>query len=430
MSDLTVGSLFAGVGGFDIAAERAGMTVKWQSEVDKAASNVLEYHWPGLNKGDIHGVESTDGVDVLVGGFPCQSYSVAGGRGGLLEDRGALWWEYHRLIAEGRPKWVVGENVPGLLSSGGGRDFAQIIQSIADLGYTVGWRVLDSQYFGVAQRRRRVFIVAVRDLGIGSPAEVLALAQGMQGDPKPSRQTQQTTSPEAGSDAASGFGLQAELIGRNPDAGPNGAGVAPFETDPGYTLNVAGGVQAVAFNANQDPTPHDEQSPTLVSGGHSANDIGVVTARMTAFGEYADDDLASTIKARDYKDATDLVAFTQNQRDEVRDPNNLAGALAAEPGMKQQTYIMRQREGKPGGGKGPLLQEDISMTLAASGNDQTLFNQAVVRRLTPLECERLQGFPDNWTDIPGNSQSQRYKQMGNAVTVNTIEWLMKRIAAQ
>ncbi len=106
---------------------------------------------------------------------------------------------------------------------------------------------------------------------------------------------------------------------------------------------------------------------------------------------------------------------------------NDAAALAVEPGVKQQTYIMRQREGKPGGGKGPLLSKDQSLTLAANTNDQTLFQGSTVRRLTPLECERLQGFPDNYTAIEGNSDSQRYRQLGNAVAVPVVEWIMRRI---
>src|SRR5210317_603525 len=110
----TVGSLFAGVGGFDIAAERAGFQVEFQSEIEPYASKLLEHYWPSLNKGDIHaltvGQRGIPAVDVLCGGFPCQDYSIAGSRAGLAGDRGALWWEFHRLIDEGRPEWVVAEN--------------------------------------------------------------------------------------------------------------------------------------------------------------------------------------------------------------------------------------------------------------------------------------------------------------------------------
>ena len=120
---MNVVSLFAGVGGFDLAAESAGMTITGQVEIDPHARSVLERHWPDVPRWeDVHDVTAADlgTVDALVGGFPCQDYSVAGSRQGLAGDRGALWWQFHRLIDECHPRWVVGENVPGLLSSAGG----------------------------------------------------------------------------------------------------------------------------------------------------------------------------------------------------------------------------------------------------------------------------------------------------------------------
>lgn len=308
------------------------MEVIWQSELDAKASAVLDHHWPAVkNLGDIHGIGKPPAVDVLVGGFPCQSYSVAGKRGGLADDRGALWWEYHRLIAELRPSWVVGENVPGLLSSRGGEDFQTIIGSLTQLGYGVAWAVLDAQYFGVAQRRRRVFIVGHSG---GQPRpEILAFAEGLCGNPPPSRKTGERTAPT--------------LAARTRGGGW-----------PGSDEAIDG---ALAFNwqATGDwVNPRTGYTDALHAG------------------------------------QTPAVAFAQNTRDEVRDLNDLAGAIAAEPGMKQTTYVTRPS----------------------------------VRRLTPLECERLQGFPAGWTDIPGNSDTQRYRQLGNAVAVPVAEWLMRKIA--
>lgn len=316
---MRVGSLFAGIGGFDIAAERAGMEVVWQSEIDKHASRVLNHHWPHIkNLGDIHGITEPSAVDVLTGGFPCQDYSVAGNRGGLAGDRGALWWEYHRLIDLIRPTWVLGENVPGLLSSRGGADFEIIVRSLTELGYGVAWAVLDAQYFGVAQRRRRVFIVGHSG---GQPRpEILALSEGMFGHPQPSRKPGQKVAPTIaartsgggwpGTDEATDGAVIAKTITAGQSMrydsetetmiGPNGKGYADATTNPGYTLDIASGTQGVA-------------------------------------------------------------------------------------------------------------------------------TQTVVRRLTPLECERLQGFPDGWTDIPGNSDSQRYRQLGNAVAVPVVEWILKRM---
>ena len=407
---MKVGSLFSGVGGMDIAAERAGMEVAWQSEVDRAASNVLNHYWPDLNLGDIHdicirrdesGVESgsvsvaadreglgglhsdirirvesnvdadhegtvrngsggrhtsssnnggTDGtryapaVDVLCGGFPCQDYSVAGNREGLAGDRGALWWEYHRLITEGRPTWVVAENVPGLLSSRDGEDFATIIDSLTELGYGVVWGVLDAQWFGVAQRRRRVFIVAHSG---GRPRpEILALSEGMYGHPAPSRQTGQDVTGTL-------------------DARTRGGGF------PGTDFALAGGVQAFS------------------SSGKS-----ITGSLTTKFGP------------KNYSNHQEVMSGS-------------LVALAAESGMKQQTYVVHATQE-------PIVNGDRAHALGANSYQAVV--GSTVRRLTPLECQRLQGFPDDWYHDIDMPDSQKYRQMGNAVAVPVVTWIMKRIA--
>ncbi len=289
--------MFSGIGGFDFAAERAGLEVLWQSEINKKASKVLDYHWPDLNKGDIREITSPPTVDVLCGGFPCQSYSIMGSRGGLADDRGALWWEFLRLIKETSPTWVVAENVQGLLSSSGSRDFTTIVRSLVQCGYGVAWRVLDSQNWGVPQRRKRVFVVA--HIGGVPRPEILDFygASGVDSETS-SRQRSDASSAH---DSVAGYQIQAEIIGRSEFTGPNGLGVRSFD-QPSYTLNVSGGPE------------------------------GIATADF-------------------------------------------------------------------------------------------------VRMLTPIECERLQGFPDGWTDVDGASDHCRYRQIANAVTVPVAEWVMKRIAS-
>jgi len=194
---MKVGSLFAGVGGFDLAFERAGFRTAWLVEQDKQCQSVLKTRFPNAEVfDDIRENRTLGPVSIICGGFPCQDYSVAGKRGGLAGDRGALWWEMHRIIADLRPTWVIGENVPGLLSSNGGRDFQSIIHSLVQLGYGCTWAVLDSQYFGVAQRRRRLFIIGHSG---GQPRpEILALSEGLFGHPAPSR--------EAGQEVAGSLG--------------------------------------------------------------------------------------------------------------------------------------------------------------------------------------------------------------------------------
>lgn len=340
---MRVGSLFAGIGGFDLAAERVGMEVAWQSEIDPHASRVLAYHWPDVpNLGDIHDITEPPTVDVLTGGFPCQDYSVAGRGAGLAGDRGALWWQMHRIIAECRPTWVVGENVFGLTTRRHQDSLRTIIGSLVDLGYGVVWRVLDAQWFGVAQRRRRVFIVGHSG---GQPRpEVLALAQSVCGDSPPSRETGERIAPALTARTRSGGGLG--------------------------TVELDGGL--IAFNWQ--------------TGGD-----GMLSPRSTH---------TDALHAGQTPHA---VAFVQNQRDEVR-------ALEVASTVGPLTTHVPGDRGTEG--------IESAHVLAV---------QSTVRRLTPLECERLQGFPDHWTAVPGNSDTQRYKQLGNAVAVPVAEWILGNI---
>ncbi|MBM3216251.1 DNA cytosine methyltransferase [Candidatus Poribacteria bacterium] len=175
---MTFASLFTGIGGFDLGLERAGLVCRWQCESDANCAKVLtaQFKVP-LYKDvrDITGGEPT--ADLVCGGFPCQDLSVAGRRKGLAGAASGLWFEFQRVLAAHRPEWVLIENVPGLLSSNGGRDFAEVLSGLEELRYGVAWRVLDSQHFGVPQRRRRVYIVG--HLGDGRAASVLFEPQSM-----------------------------------------------------------------------------------------------------------------------------------------------------------------------------------------------------------------------------------------------------------
>jgi len=168
LSDLTAISLFAGVGGFDLAFQRAGVKVTAAVEIDKKCREVLALHFPETKLFD--DVKEVTGEQlratgfipergIIAGGFPCQDLSVAGRRAGLSGERSGLFWEIARILEETKTKHFIIENVPGLLSSSKGRDMGIVVGTLAELGYGVAWRVLDAQYFGVPQRRRRVFIV-------------------------------------------------------------------------------------------------------------------------------------------------------------------------------------------------------------------------------------------------------------------------------
>lgn len=274
-------SLFSGIGGFDLGFQRAGMEVVGMCEIDKHAQKILQRRFPDATlHTDVREVRyERRSIDLICGGFPCQDLSVAGKRRGLDGERSGLWFEFARIIDEAEPAWVVIENVPGLFSSNGGRDFAVIIDWLVQRGYGVGWRVLDAQGFGLAQRRKRVFIVA----SFGNPrgCTVLLEPEGLQRNPKPSR-------------------------------------------------------------------------------AKECDDTGAVATHFGINGQHG-----------------------------------------------QWTPLHEQ-----------------SHALSTTKVEQVAYHIGV-RRLTPTECERLQGFPDGWTD--GQTDTQRYKQLGNAVAVPVAEWIGRRI---
>ena len=259
-------SLFAGVGGFDLALERNGVPVVASVEIDKNARKVLAKQFP--NSAILEDVKEVTGEQlfklgfesdgIIVGGFPCQDLSVAGKRAGLAGDRSGLFFEVTRILEETKAKYFILENVPGLLSSNKGRDMGTVVGTLDELGYSVAWRVLDAQYFGVPQRRRRVFIVGCIGDDWRTPAQILSLIEGRTGYLAESKQK--------GKDSSSNASI----------------GAGNFEL---YDF------------------PSQSVSPTL----NAARARDTMTFRQRGFGDYETDTNASALKARDYKDATDLV---------------------------------------------------------------------------------------------------------------------------
>jgi len=247
--NLKVASFFAGIGGFDLGFENVGMEVVFQCEINKFGQKILRQHWPNvplfpditkLNIKDI-----PEEAELWCGGFPCQDLSVAnqGKRKGLEGERSGLFYEFTKLVKKRKPKWLVLENVPGLLNSHEGEDFKCVLQELDKLGYGVSWRILDAKYFGTPQRRRRVYIVA--SLGSLSSAEVLfergaikvASKSGI-GEKHPN------ASSARGKDKnANIFSIQHAGIGRKPSAGPQAKG---YRNDgETYTLDSRGSSDAV-----------------------------------------------------------------------------------------------------------------------------------------------------------------------------------------
>ena len=357
-------SLFSGIGGFDLAFERAGMECVAVCEIDKNAQSILRRHFPSAELFDdvrkvgkeTHGRKT---IDLICGGFPCQDVSIAGRRAGLAGERSGLWFEFARIIDEIEPQWVIIENVPGLLSSNKGQDFAVIVQWLAERGYGVAWRVLDAQFFGVPQRRRRVFIVA--SFGNGSATEVLFESEGGERDnPK---------GGEAGKEVAYSLRANPSHSGDKGDGGINTTMVAQTLTSGGNGkrgyLDPVNTTMVTAFMAGQ---------------GAKAGGIG------------ASNTLSPTLKG---------VGSGTNQ------------VPAIWHNHQQDGSIRMQEDG---------TSPTVSRQWGTGGNNVPFVG---VRRLMPIECERLQGFPDGWTD--GQSDSARYRQLGNAVAVPVVEWIGKRI---
>jgi len=203
---LTGVSLFAGVGGFDLAMTRKGIKVVATVEIDKKCNEVLAKRFPDAKQfTDVQEITGKDLIDagfiptngIITGGFPCQDLSVAGKRAGLAGARSGLFWEIRRLVEETQTEWFILENVPGLLSSNSGKDFGIVLGEMADLRYSIGWRVLDAQYFGVPQRRRRIFIVGSRTGGAERIFQVLFERQGVRRDTTQSQQERQDSTDSA-----------------------------------------------------------------------------------------------------------------------------------------------------------------------------------------------------------------------------------------
>lgn len=501
MEEITMGSLFSGSGGFELAGSLAGIMPVWTSEIEPFPILVTATRFPDAER--FRDIKKMDGgripkVDIITGGSPCQDMSIAGQRVGLDGAKSNLFREQIRIVKEMResdetsgrtgkdirPRYMVWENVPGAFSSNKGEDFRTVLEEIARIkdsavsipmpekgkwkaagcivgdDYSIAWRVLDAQYFGVPQRRKRIYLVA--DFGGGTAPEILFKQDGMRGNTKESIEegkdsagsseestagtnredvicydigdrrsvvNQSKTSPTLTRKMGTGGGnvpmvidnptafhmTQDPISGavapcltsgnsnagqavvgvvipiadkatrykgggdtRNDDGSANGLGIGD-ENAPSYTLtsadkhSVAYAIDRAAFNqgmnAQYDISVQEDIAQTLVAKGPGA--VAHETYAMQGFGDYKSSDTASALKQRDFKDSTDLVvAFEPGTVSRVGGhfyEDGKTGTLRAEPGDNMQTIIDNSPE-------------------------------YIVRRLTPTECGRLQGFPDGWAD--------------------------------
>lgn len=399
------GSVCSGIEAATVAWHPLGWQPAFFSEIEKFPRAVLAHHYPDTPlHGDFTTIEENtyEPIDLLVGGTPCQSFSVAGLRGGMDDERGNLALQYLKLASRTCPQWLVWENVPGVLSSSGGRDFGAFLGGLVELGYGFAYRVLDAQFFGVPQRRRRVFVVGC--LGDWrAAAAVLFERHSLQGHSAPRREAGQTA-PTIPSRSTGGGGLGTDF---DRDGGLRAvatldASYARLQGCSGQDAN-HGHSHLIAFQANatadQAAAAGHNVSPTMVN---TAPAVAIRTANTSSNGHGFTDELSYTLDQTNGQ----AVAFAQNSRDEVRyqgGDGQVCGALAVEPGMKQTTYVA----------------QPVDMS---------------VRRLTPTECERLQGFPDSYTQIPWRNKDSelcpdgpRYKALGNSMAVPVMRWIGERI---
>jgi DNA (cytosine-5)-methyltransferase 1 len=338
----------SGIEAATVAWHPLGWEPQWFSEIEAFPSSVLKHHYPETpNYGDMTKFKewSDEPIDLFVGGTPCQSFSVAGLRKGMDDPRGNLALTYLAIADKYRPRWLVWENVPGVLSSNGGRDFGSFLGAMGQLGYGFAYRVLDAQYFGVAQRRRRVFVVGY--LGDWRrAAAVLFERESLSGHPAPSREARQDL---------------AQCLT---------AGVGKRYDPETETLPVAFGWQN---SASQGDSVSEHVTPTL---------------------------------------------------DKSKTPA-VCAPLNTQLGLRGADTSNTSREGVGIGNNG-----DPSFTLQAA-HSHAVISTLAVRRLTPRECERLQGFPDDYTLTPHRGKpaadGPRYKALGNSMAVPVMAFIGRRI---
>lgn len=476
-------SLFSGIEACTVAWKPLGWEAVAFAEYEDFPKAVLAHHYPDVpNLGDVtkiteEMVANMGPINLVVGGTPCQNLSVAGNRKGLKGDQSSLFWELIRIfdIARRRngARYLLWENVPGAFSSNGGHDFAYVLGAMVGrsvqvppdgwktAGLCVGadglnmveWRTLDAQFFGVPQRRRRIFalldtgawwsrepILLKQESGFGDSPEGQGKGQGASTGTREGSEGESVIYENHGNDSriTPNIGVSPTLHSR---MGTGGNNVPLVMDDPKvydmkqhHNPQESDTVQLTTENCSHirgdsplikeksfTPSSHGSYQEGVGTLRSAGGDIGGGSENLIVeshkvfnkqrIGEYSDEDIASTIAARDYKDSTDLV-------------------------VEQKPICFLERAGKPGGWKGILMSEDKTFTLSTLDHMRVAHKEepsnTVVRRLVPVEAERLQGFPDSYTDIPwagkeNSPDSRRYKALGNSMAVPVMRWIAESI---
>lgn len=441
-------SLFAGVGGFDLGMEQAGHECVAQVEWDKNAAGVLKHRWPNVPLFcDVSKVSADDlpDADFITYGFPCQDLSVAGKREGLDGKRSGLFYEATRLIRELRSRgcglrFAVAENVGGLFSADDGVALARCIRELLDSGACeTGWRLVDSQYFGVAQRRKRVFIVS--DFGGESVDEILAITESLPGYPAPSREAGKGTAGDATESVGEGGrGYRMTAFGEYQDDETASCMKSGDYKDATDLIAQEGTAFGCDLSQKAEGIGYTKEvAPCIAPGTHAGHGSHVVSWNGDTTPK-ASEDVSVTLRSQQGGEGVG-VAFHASQDPIHSEEHSPALGSNATIGV---AFTASDRSNKA------AWEGDISGTINCQMNSESsnlqmgVRENLTVRRLTPIECERLQGFPDNWTSekmeltLDGNewkatgkvvkqADGPRYKAMGNAVTVNVAEWIGKQI---
>lgn len=395
------GSVCSGIEAATVAWHPLGWEPAWFCEIDPFPSAVLRHHYPEVpNHGDFTKLERPAAIDLLVGGTPCQDFSVAGLRAGIDGERGQLTLEFLRLVQRTEPRWLVWENVPGVLSANGGRAFGSFVGGLAECGYGFAWRVLDAQYVrvdgypgAVPQRRRRVFVVACAGGRADRAGEVLFEREGMSRHPPTRIHAREGASAGAARRAGARFWNDSDVaealtctsdLQRMPEKG---------------RMQMV--VQPVAFAQNQvGEVRVNDVTNTLNTNSNASGRNTPMVMEPVAF------------DARQ----SDVLVFGDKSGPLDTDGHSVAVCVTGD-----RTHALKA-EGSDGSEDG-------------TGRGNPIVNAGMsVRRLTPVECERLQGFPDDYTRIPWRGKPAedcpdglRYRALGNSMACNVMRWIGRRI---
>ena len=364
---MKVFSMFSGIGGFELGIKNTIPNAEFvgYSEIDKYATQIYERNFKGVkNYGDATKINERElpDFDLLVGGFPCQAFSIAGKRLGFRETRGTLFFDIARILNHKKPKHFILENVRGLFSHDSGRTFQTILRVLSDIGYMVQWELLNSKNFGVPQNRERIYLVGhLRGRG---REKVFPIGQVIEKNNKENRPIELTSNMS-----------QAYRV-------YDQKGISTTIKAVGGGVGAKTGLYKIISKDGKEKK-NQKQASTLTGGGHSG-------------GNHSDMDLL---------------------RVKVKEATKTGYAIAQEgDSINLSVPSSKTRRGRVGRG--------VAQTLDTGMQQHTLQNSKI-RRLTPTECERLQGFPDGWTE--GLSDTQRYKCLGNAVTTNVVSEVIRRI---